>query len=338
MRKAATMGLKIVISVALYVYILSKVNIRHLLDITRHARVSYILAAILLYFVVQTISAYRWYVLLRPLRIQVSFIKILALYFLGMYGNLFLPGTIGGDFVRIYYLNKEARDLTGATASVFLDRDMGLASLLVIATIASQAAGIRFNGVLLAPVFGLIFIGFVAINLALFYRPTYNLFHHLLKLLKLKRSDEKVERMFKSVNAYRGELGLMAYAVLLSVVIQVGGVAVNMFAGASIGLVSNHGIIDYLVFIPAISLISMNPISLNGMGWREAAYIILFMSAGASRDQATILSLLWLAVLVLTSLPGGLVYFVNGMKKKDSPTSDEGMKPDLSPEVVGGDS
>src|SRR5580693_4829188 len=318
MRKAATMALKIVISVAIYVYILSKVKIGALLDITKHARASYILAAILLYFVVQTVSAYRWYVLLRPLRMQVSFIKIVGLYFLGMYSNLFLPGAIGGDFVRIYYLNKEARDLTGATASVFLDRDMGLASLLVIAIVASGVASIRFNGVLLAPVFGLIFVGFIAINLALFYRPTYRLVHHLLKLLKLKRSDEKVERMFKSVNAYRSEPGVIGVALLVSILIQVGGVVVNMLAGASIGLVSQNGMIDYLVFIPAISLISMNPISLNGMGWREAAYIILFMSAGATRDQATILSLLWLAVVVLTSLPGGLVYLANGAKKKDN--------------------
>ena len=317
MKKAATLGLKIVITVGLYVYILSKVNIGRLWEMTREAQTSYFLAAILIYFLVQALSAYRWYVLLPPLGIRVPFLKILGLFFLGMYSNLFLPAAIGGDVVRIYYLNKEARNLSGSTATVFLDRDVGLAALLVIAIIAAAAGGTRFNSVMLAPVFGLITLGFVAINLSLFYRPTYNLVHRIMKLLKMKQADEKIERMFVAITAYRKHPGLLWKAAVLSVIIQLGGIVVNALAGHSIGITTRNGITDYLVFIPAISLISMNPISLNGMGWREAAYIILFMSAGASRDQATILSLLWLAVLVVTSLPGGLVYFLQGARKKD---------------------
>jgi uncharacterized protein (TIRG00374 family) len=337
MKKIAIMALKILISVGLYVYILSKVNIGRLWDITKHAQGSYFLAAILLYFLVQALSAYRWYVLLAPLGLRLSFLKILPIYFLGMYSSLFLPSTIGGDVVKIYYLHKEARNLTGATLTVFLDRDLGLAAMLVMAIIASAAAGTTFNGVLLAPVFGLIFIGFLAVNLALFYRPTYNLFHRLMSLLKMKRVDEKIERMFVSINAYRSMPGVIGRAALLSVVIQFGGVFVNALAGFSVGLTTRNGIVDYLVFIPAISLITMNPISVNGMGWREAAYIILFMSAGASRDQATILSLLWLAIVVVTSLPGGLVYFLEGVGKKPVAAVADQIGPDRLPEALASD-
>lgn len=320
MKKYAVMALKIGISVGLYAYILSKVNIAHLWETAKHAQASYFVAALAGYFLIQALSAYRWYVLLAPLGLRVSFWRILAVYFLGMYSSLFLPSTIGGDVLRIYYLHKDARNLSGAAATVFLDRDMGLAALLAMAIVASVAAGTTFKGVPLWPIFGFITIGFTAINLALFYRPTYNLLHQLMKLLRLKKVDEKIERMFVSVSSYRRHPGAMVKAALISVPIQLGGVFINALAGASIGLTTRHGFVDYLVFIPAISLIMMNPISVNGMGWREEAYIVLFMSAGASYDQSTVLSLLWLAVVVLSSLPGGLVYFLEGIGKKAAPS------------------
>jgi len=315
MKKTITLAVKIGVSLALYLYIFKKIDVTALWQKTKAADPKYVLAAILIYFLVQVMSAWRWYVLLTPLGIKVPFRKILGLYFVGMYSSLFLPAVIGGDFVRIYYLNKEAGSLTGATTTVFLDRDLGLAALLAIATVSSGLARTTFNGVLLAPVFGIIFIAFVLTNLALFYRPSYNLLHKALKLFKLKRSDEKVERLFNSFNSYRGEASVIAGAIVLSVVIQLGGILVNAVAGAGVGLHTDHGFINYLVFIPAISLISMIPISINGMGWREGAYIVLFTSAGAENSSAVMLALLWLVVLVVTSLPGGLIYILQGMSR-----------------------
>src|SRR5215469_10559722 len=318
MKKVLTQAVKIGVSLALYVYIFKKVDAATLWQKTRTADPTYVVAAILVYLLVQIISAYRWYCLLRPLEIRVPFSRIVGLYFVGMFSSLFLPAVIGGDVVKIYYLNKEAGSLTGATTSVFLDRDLGLGALLAIAMIAAGFGGTQLNGVPLAPVFGLIMIGFAVANLALFYRPTYSVLHKALKVFKLKKSDEKVERLFRSFNTYRGHAGVIAIAMALSVVIQIGGIAVNVAAGAGIGLHTDRGFIDYLVFIPAISLISMIPVSINGMGWREAAYIILITSAGGDKSATATLALLWLVVLVVTSLPGGLIYIFQGMNKKNS--------------------
>jgi uncharacterized protein (TIRG00374 family) len=316
MKKTITLAVKIGVSLALYAYIFKKVDVGTLWQKTKTADPAYVVAAVLIYFVVQVMSAYRWYVLLSPLGIRVPFKKITGLYFVGMFSSLFLPSAIGGDFVRVYYLNKEARSLSGATTTVFLDRNLGLAALLVIATISAGLAGTMFNGVPLAPIFGVILVAFLLTNLALFYRPSYNLLHKALKAFKLKRSDEKVERLFSSFNSYRGQASVILVATVLSVVIQIGGIAVNIIAGAGVGLHTDRGMIDYLVFIPAISLISMIPISINGMGWREAAYIVLFTSAGGEKSSAAMLALLWLVVLVLTSLPGGLIYAFQGMNRR----------------------
>jgi uncharacterized protein (TIRG00374 family) len=324
MKKSILTLLKVIFSVGILVYIFTKVvYIGDLWVTLKEANVAYLIAAVALYFLVQTISAYRWYLLLRPLGIETGFGKILSLYYLGMYFNFFLPSAIGGDFFKIYYLHKETGRLSASTASVFVDRDIGMGGLLLTALVVAWYGGTRIppdNGVLLAPVFALIGIAFIAANLALFYRPSYNLLHRLLSLFKMKRADEKVERLFESMNSYRGQWSLGAITLIISLGVQIGCALVNMFAAGAIGLHTQHGWIDYMVFIPAIGLIGMIPLSVNGAGWREASYILLFQSVGAEAHQAAALSLLWLAVIVITSLPGGIIYLAQGRLTGKGPT------------------
>jgi glycosyltransferase 2 family protein len=328
MKKIGLVALKVFVSLGILAYLFIKVvNIRDLWANLKEAKISYFLAAIAVYFAVQTLSAYRWYLLLKPVNIETSFPRILGLFYLGMYFNFFLPSSIGGDFFKVYYLNKETARLSASTASVFVDRDIGMGGLLLIAIVAGAWGSTRVppeNGVLLAPVFALIGVAFIAANLALFYRPTYKTLHRLLSVFRMKQADEKVERLFESVNSYRGKWGLAAVALLISLGVQVGCAVVNMLAAGAIGLHTQHGWIDYMVFIPAIGLIGMIPLSVNGAGWREASYIWLFQSVGAEANKAATLSLLWLGVMVVTSLPGGIIYLMEGRQGKDNRPASNG--------------
>lgn len=321
MKKSVLTALKIFVSLGILLYLFTRVvHIDDLWANLKEAKISYFLAAVGVYFVVETLSAYRWYLLLKPLNITTRFPRILALFFLGMYFNFFLPSSIGGDFFKVYYLNKETGRLSASTASVFVDRDIGLGGLLLIALVAATWAGTSVppeNGVLLAPIFAMIGLAFIAANLALFYRPTYNLLHRLLRVFRMKKADERVEHLFESVNSYRGKWGLACIALLISLGVQVGCAVVNLLAAKAIGLQTQHGWIDFLVFIPAIGLIGMIPLSVNGAGWREASYILLFQSVGAEAHQAATLALLWLGVMVVTSLPGAIVYIGQGRREKD---------------------
>jgi uncharacterized membrane protein YbhN (UPF0104 family) len=194
-----------------------------------------------------------------------------------------------------------------------------MGGLVLAAMVVAAYGGTRIppeNGVLLAPLFALIGVAFIVANLALFYRRSYNLLHRLLSVFKMKKADEKVERLYESFNSYRGKWSLIIVTLVMSLVIQAGCAFVNMLAADAIGLHTQHGWIDYMVFIPAIGLIGMIPLSVNGAGWREASYILLFQSVGAKPHEAATLSLLWLGIIVITSLPGGIIYIAGGRKKK----------------------
>jgi len=62
------------------------------------------------------------------------------------------------------------------------------------------------------------------------------------------------------------------------------------------------------VFVPLISLAGMLPISVNGLGIREALYLLLFGRVGVPPDAAVSMAFLYFAVTLAASLPGGIVY------------------------------
>ncbi len=327
MKKTAITALKIAVSLGLYVYIFRKIDIGHLKTILQDASITYFGLAILVYFLIQGLSAYRWYLLLQPLGIEIGYGKLLRFYLLGMFFNNFMPTGIGGDVFRVYYLNKETGKLGRSTTSVFLDRDFGMTALLLMATVVAAIAGTAIKGILLAPIFVLIGLAFAGANLALFYRPTYNLLHKLLALFKMKEADQKVERLFQSVNSYRGKWKLIAVVMILSLIVQFGCSVVNMLTAESIGMHTTHGWMDYVVFIPAIGLISMMPVSVNGMGWREFSYIFFFsqvvVDSSRPAELSSALAFLWLGVLLVTSLPGAIIYMLQGSRKESLPAGNE---------------
>ncbi|MBI3651243.1 MAG: flippase-like domain-containing protein [Acidobacteria bacterium] len=328
MKKTAVTILKFAVSFGILVLIAFKVDTKELWQILKTAHIGYFIASVLVYYAVQGVSAYRWFLLLKPQGLKTPYSRILSFYFLGMYFNFFLPTAIGGDAVRVYYLHKEEKRLSHSTASVFLDRDLGMAALLIIATVVAAFAGTTIKGIALTPIFVLISLAFLFANLAIFYRPTYNLLHSLLKRTRMKQVDHKVESLFKAVNSYRGHSQLLSVAMLLSFIIQLGGIASNVLLAKAIDFDTLHGWIDFLVFIPAISLISMNPLSVAGTGWREYSYQIFFQSVALgspalAAEKAIALGLLWLGVMVATSLPGGILYIFQSSTPKAEAETDQ---------------
>ena len=71
------------------------------------------------------------------------------------------------------------------------------------------------------------------------------------------------------------------------------------------------------VFVPLVSLAGMVPVSVNGLGVREALYILLFGRIGVPAETAVSLALLYLAVTFLASLPGGLAYLMQPARARE---------------------
>jgi uncharacterized membrane protein YbhN (UPF0104 family) len=65
----------------------------------------------------------------------------------------------------------------------------------------------------------------------------------------------------------------------------------------------------FLLFNTLIGFVLLIPISFNGLGPKEAAVLFFFGLVGVPQEHALAMSLLFHAIVVLTSLPGGFVWF-----------------------------
>src|SRR4029077_3153164 len=129
--------LRFVVSGVLLLVLLWGTDWGHVRGVFADIRVAFWLAAVALYLVTQLVSAWRWQILAWPLGFRRPLWQYAGFYFIGMFFNLLLPTSVGGDVVRAWYLDGKSGRRLSAFLSVFMDRLSGLVVLVALAGLAS---------------------------------------------------------------------------------------------------------------------------------------------------------------------------------------------------------
>jgi len=306
--------LKVVVSGGLLAYLLSRIHPERFLQTFATAKYSYIGLAMLVYLVTQGFSAVRWTALARPLGIKTPFKAMLRYYLIGMFFNLFAPGTVGGDVSRVYYLvrDEEMRaqghsvTTVHATMSVLMDRAIGMVVLVWLGA----------AGLLLFPDYAVphtarvaTFLLSVGLLLGALITPLLRRLlpedgHHLLVKLRL---------MFRS---YRTHWRALLEAALLSLVVHLIQAWMHVLMGRALDL--NVPYSFAIIVYPLVGTFAAIPISLNGLGLREGGYIFLLAVIGIGNEKGIAFGLLLFLVVALDSLIGGLVFLLQQSPRPDN--------------------
>jgi uncharacterized membrane protein YbhN (UPF0104 family) len=306
--------LKVVVSGGLLAYLLSRIHPERFLQTFATAKFSYIGLAMLVYLVTQGFSAVRWTALARPLGIKTPLKAMLRYYLIGMFFNLFAPGTVGGDVSRVYYLVRD-EDMRAqghsvttvhATMSVLMDRAIGMVVLVWLGA----------AGLLLFPHYAVphtarvaTFLLSVGLLLGALITPLLRHLlpedgHHLLVKLRL---------MFRS---YRTHWRALLEAALLSLVVHLIQAWIHVLMGRALDL--NVPYSFAIIVYPLVGTFAAIPISLNGLGLREGGYIFLLAVIGIGNEKGIAFGLLLFLVVALDSLIGGLVFLLQQSPRPDN--------------------
>jgi uncharacterized membrane protein YbhN (UPF0104 family) len=109
-----------------------------------------------------------------------------------------------------------------------------------------------------------------------------------------------------AVRRYADHHREMLRVLVLSVVVQVIRVLQAWCLGLALGLTLPAG--AYFVFIPIIVFIMQVPVSINGIGTTQVAFAWAFVPLGAPAPQVFAVSVLFLALGIVGTLPGGVMY------------------------------
>jgi uncharacterized protein (TIRG00374 family) len=308
--------LKLVVTLALYALVFYWTDASAIAGELGRAQLAPVVVGVLLYMAGQAVSAWKWQILLVPVRLDVPYLKVLAFYFTGMFFNLFLPTIVGGDAVKALLLARETGAPARATMSVFMERNVGLCALMIVAIGAAELAPpVVLFGMSLRLLTWVLAAGYAAANVVLMSPLVYRIADRVIAVTPLARLQHRAESLYQAIAPYKSTPGRILASVCLSFVFQ-GIVIAVVFLNAR-ALALDVPLAAVAVFVPLVSLAGMVPVSVNGLGVREALYILLFGRIGVPVETAVSLALLYLAVTFLASLPGGVAYLMQPVRARE---------------------
>ena len=272
-------------------------------------------ASVVLVLIDRVLMAYRWLALLRPvLRPPAPSPRaIIRVFFVTGYLGFFLPG-IGGDAVRTYALNRLAVPVSDAFASVFVDRLLSIVAMVLMAIV-----GVFVSRDLMADrgiVAGLAaMIVLCTGGLLLVFSPFAGKFSlAVARWLRWSPLERIADAAVSGVSQYARHHGVLAGVFAGSIVVQILRVLQAVCLGWALALTVPIGV--YFAFVPVILIVMVLPISINGIGTGQIAFVALFTRAGVSAADAFTLSVLYLALGLIGSLPGGILYLFDPKERR----------------------
>lgn len=299
------LALKIIISAALIYVIVRMLNFQELGEVFSRANWLLVGAGFALFLVAQILRTVRWHLLIVCQKCDVPFWATLNAMFVGLFFNMFLPAELGGDVVRGLWLDKAVKSRSATFASVLADRIMGMLTMAVLAgwAIINGAHHTSHSTTLL--VVGLC-VALIVFTAAAASERVARFLASLPIFPKRLHVADRLLRFSAALRVYRGARKAIGWALFWSLIFQ-GAIYVSYWILA-LGLGLNAPMWSFFAFVPLITIITMVPASLNGIGAREMGYAYFFKEVGLNANQAVALSIASYAFLVAASLIGGVVY------------------------------
>jgi hypothetical protein len=277
---------------------------------------SWLLLGWVCYGAVELLATVRWQMLLRVQGIHLGWLRTGGILMVGLFFNMFLPGLIGGDVMRLYYVFKQTRERrTRATLSVAMDRLLGLLSIVLLAAIAiiwrfewlkRSAATLHITYLAL----GLLAGGFLVV-LFVFAAANFGLLHKLPKRLPFRGT---IIESGDALILYGKHRTVLLLAFVITVASHLAYYVTYYCAAKSLhGTgVATPSLADMLAIMPLVNTVTGLPISFGGVGVRETLFQeLLGRLANVPTAIAALAASLGFAIQALWSLLGAGAFLLS---------------------------
>lgn len=305
-KKIITYILRIVITLILLFYIIDRLNLERFLELIREAQLNYIIIALLILAFSYFVNTYAWGLLLGAQGIEVPLSKLASYYLIGLFFNNFLLSSVGGDIVKAYQLARYTQKTVDSSVSIIASRFATILALLIICLISSI---IGYKLGIADPLFFFLFLIFLSSLILIFILFNINILSRLKSWFSSFRSARVRDLIFQihsSVSSYKNNPLVVFKVIIFSLIFQIISILVPYVISLAVGL--KVSIFYFLIFIPLIRIVILLPISFNGLGLREGAYVALFSQIGVTPEMSFSISILGYFMLTCISLIGGVLY------------------------------
>lgn len=311
--------LRISISLALLfvLFKFNKIDTRTLLSDIKGANKIFLCAGFMIFSIVYVLGFLRWKMLLKATGITIPLKKLISSFCGGVFFNVFLPSTIGGDLVRTADLAGHTKKTKEVIASVFLDRLSGYTGLIfVILPALLLGRNLVLDKIVFSSVFAIIAL-LLIILLVLFNNAVYHKITNFLTAPGAGKIKEMIKDTHQKIHVFRNHKEIIIYNLAISFLIQLIGPVSIYFIGLALGV--KVSLMYFFIFIPIIGAITLLPIAIGGLGLREGLFVLYFAKAGVIKQLALAMSLLSFSFVVFYAAIGGLFYVLTVHRRRVQP-------------------
>ncbi|MGA0112327.1 MAG: lysylphosphatidylglycerol synthase transmembrane domain-containing protein, partial [Chthoniobacterales bacterium] len=252
------------------------------------------------------LATVRWKILLAVQGIRMTWFRTWQLFMIGMFFNLFMLGSTGGDVVKMFLTMREAPKNRGAALlSVFMDRVIGMMALILISLaflyfrydVLSHSAA---SSALLTTLLWLLAAS-VLVTVGMFVGSALGWVHYLPQWTPLRG---RIVELSAACHMYAKGWRQTIWAFLVS--FPLFAMFFITFYCAARAFTDQLGLVDVFSVLPIVAVITAIPISVSGIGLRESLFVSLLAPFGVSAAVATLVSVTGFLITTVGSLAGGM--------------------------------
>lgn len=267
----------------------------------------------------------RWYVLLRTLKLPITYFDALRLYATGHFFNVIGPGATGGDFIKGAWIAVKCPNRrTEAITSIAAERLIGLIAMVVFVTTISLFRADFFSGNKILTVFRhcvyLSCFGCVVVILLLTvinWERLSRRLHPQPGRLPAKILNVMIN-MWQTFRICLTHPGAALATFALSIANHLTDVCCYYLLSRSISMTLPFR--DLIVISPIANTIAAVPITPGGVGVRENTLQFMMDVVNVPRTESSALGILMFGTIIFWATLAGLI-MATGLRKKKQPAA-----------------
>lgn len=286
-------GLKLIFTATVLAVIFHFVSIEEIwAGITRTSPVVW-LGVLASFLIGHVLASFKWGLLVGQ---ELPFPTIVKAHFAGLAANVALPGVAGGDVARAAILSQKVTSKSKLVTGSILDRLIDVGVLVLIAAFGAALLGTAGQtGVWLQGIAA----AFIVLGLII-----YAVLPTIARFIEARATGRgKIGQLVADIASYMAaHRTRILISAVLSIVIQTSFVCLNLVLSWSMQGPTNIAI--WLFAWPLAKLIATLPISLGGLGVREASLAALFAAFAFDSPVVIAVGFVWQTILISTGLIG----------------------------------
>ncbi len=276
------------------------------------------------------LMAWKWSFLLKALKVDVPFKRLIGIYYQGNLAGVFLPTSLGGDLLRAQLVSRKSGAGPQVYASLLMEKMIGLLSAVNWAGVGLIVVLLSYTGVVPNSWIGLAVSGFLLVNCTflLSLQPLGQLYlQRIFGVGSRNRLLDFLQRLFEAYSHYGKRRRALAWNGGLTVVEHGLQIFVYLVMARSLGIQANT--LLFLAVTAVFLVLYRLPIAPDGWGVGEVAAIGLYGLIGISAEDAFAMAFFAHVMQMIVVLPGLWFLSRSNFLVEGRPTS-------LNPPVVGG--